>query len=456
MEVKCDSDQIAVYINALRSEYEAKLKKFVDLPSVSMEPERAETMLATAAMAIDLLQSQGATARLVKTAGQPVVIGEFHSGADCPTVTVYNHIDVQPADSSEWLTSPFDMQIDDGVYRGRGTTDDKGPALAVMYAASYVHKQGVPINIKFIWELEEEIGSPSFERFLQDNIADLKTDSVVISDTIWVSRERPAIPYGLRGLQCCLLKLKTGVKDVHSGTTGGLARNPIAELAFLISKCFDAKTGEVKIPGFLDDVRPIDSAELDNFVASGFSVANFKKAHELHSTRTDDASEASARIWATPTFEVHGITGGYSGPGVKTIVPHQAEAKVSMRLVPNQDPAKVLAVLKKFVAEHDPDVEVVAEGSLKPFLGEFTGPFAQAAKEAMKTGFGKEAAFTREGGSIGAVVSMQEVLKVPLVFLGLSLPEHGYHAINENFDWQQASGGMRMFIDYFERLAKIQ
>ena len=157
MEVKCDSDQIAAYINALRSEYEANLKKFVDLPSVSMEPERAETMLATAAMAIDLLQSQGASARLVKTAGQPVVIGEFHSGADCPTVTVYNHIDVQPADPSEWLTSPFDMQIDDGVYRGRGTTDDKGPALAVLYAASYVHKQGVPINIKFIWELEEEI-----------------------------------------------------------------------------------------------------------------------------------------------------------------------------------------------------------------------------------------------------------------------------------------------------------
>jgi len=456
MEVKCDSDLVSAYIVSLRAEYESNLKRFVDVPSVSMEPNRAAAMVDCAAVAIELLQAQGASARIVKTAGQPVVIGEFHSGADCPTVTVYNHIDVQPADPSEWLTSPFDMEIDDGVYRGRGTTDDKGPALAVLYAASYVHKQGVPINIKFIWELEEEIGSPSFEQFLLDNVAALKTDSVVISDTIWVSRERPAIPYGLRGLQCCMLRLKTGAKDVHSGLTGGLARNPIAELAYLIGKCFDGNTGEIKIPGFLDDVRPIDEAELENFVASGFNVENFKKAHELHSTRTDDAAEASARIWATPTFEVHGITGGYSGPGVKTIVPHQAEAKISMRLVPNQDPAKVLALLKKFVAEHNGDVEVVAEGSLKPFLGEFKGPFAEAAKEAMKTGFGKEAAFTREGGSIGAVVSMQEVLQVPLVFLGLSLPEHGYHAINENFDWQQASGGMRMFIDYFERLSKIK
>ncbi|CAN5198112.1 dipeptidase [soil metagenome] len=456
MEVKCDSEQVVAYVNGLRSEYESNLKKFVDLPSVSMEPDRAPVMLATATFAIELLEGQGAKARIVKTAGQPVVIGEFHRGDHCPTVTVYNHIDVQPADPSEWLTEPFDMQIEAGVYRGRGTTDDKGPALAVLYAASYVHKQGLPINIKFIWELEEEIGSPSFEQFLLDNLAVLKTDSVVISDTIWVSRERPAIPYGLRGLQGCLFKLKTGAKDVHSGLTGGLARNPIAELADLISLCFDAKTGAIKIDNFMDDVLPIDKAEIENFVASGFNVDNFKKAHELHTTRTDDAAEASARIWATPTFEVHGITGGYSGPGVKTIVPHQAEAKISMRLVPNQDPAKILALLRKFVAKHNKDVEVVAEGSLKPFLGEFRGPFAEAASAAMKTAFGVEAAFTREGGSIGAVVSMQEILKAPLVFLGLSLPEHGYHAVNENFDWQQASGGMRMFVDYFERLSKIK
>jgi len=456
MNVECDLDKVSAYADSQRGEYENNLKKLVDLAGVSMEPDRKSEILKTAAMAVQLLESHGATAKVVETAGYPVVIGEFRSGSENPTVTVYNHLDVQPADGAEWQSPPFEMKIVGDTYLGRGTTDDKGPALAVLYAAAYAHKNGLPINVKFIWELEEEIGSPSFAQFLLDNESALKTNSVVISDTIWVSRERPAIPYGLRGLQGCLFKLKTGVKDVHSGLTGGLARNPIAELCDLIAACFDAKSGEVKIPGFYDDVRAINEAELNNFVASGFDVGSFKKAHELLSTRTEDARDASARIWARPTFEVHGITGGYSGPGVKTIVPHQAEAKISMRLVPDQDPDKIIAALEKFVKAHNKDVEIVKEGTLKPFLGEFTGPYAEAASAAMKTAFKADAAFTREGGSIGAVVSMQETLKVPIVFLGLSLPEHGYHAINENFDWQQARGGIIMFIDYFARLAKIK
>jgi acetylornithine deacetylase/succinyl-diaminopimelate desuccinylase-like protein len=456
MGAQIDLDKVAAYAQSVQKEYEGTLKKFVDIPSVSMEPERKGDIEAAAEFGKSLLESSGASARIVKTKGYPVVMGELHAGKDAPTVTIYNHLDVQPADPSEWIKPPFKMQIENGVYSGRGTTDDKGPALSVFYAAKYAHENGVPLNIKFIWELEEEIGSPNFEQFLKDNKKGLATDSVVISDTIWVSRERPAIPYGLRGMQCCLLKLKTGAKDVHSGLTGGLARNPIGELARLISLCYDAETGEVKFPGFYDSVSPVDQDELDNFVKSGFSVASFKKAHELDTTRTEDAREGAARIWAKPTFEVHGITGGYSGPGVKTIVPHQAEAKISMRLVPNQDPDKITEALRKFVALNAPDVELVREGSLKPFLGHFKGPFADAAKGAMKSAFGAEPAFTREGGSIGAVVSMQEIIAVPIVFLGLSLPEHGYHAVNENFDWQQASGGMRMFVEYFERISKIK
>ncbi|MBU6452477.1 MAG: M20/M25/M40 family metallo-hydrolase [Cyanobacteria bacterium REEB67] len=455
MSAQIDLDKVAAYANSVQAEYESNLKTFVDIASVSMEPERKKEIDTAAEFGKKLLEQSGAKAKVVETKGYPVVTGEFFHSKDVPTVTIYNHLDVQPADASEWKHAPFNMHIENGVYYGRGTTDDKGPALSVLYAARYAHDHGIPVNIKVIWELEEEIGSPSFEQFLKDNIKDLATDSVVISDTIWVSRERPAIPYGLRGLQGCLLKLKTGIKDVHSGTTGGLARNPIGELAQLISLCYNATTGEVLFPGFYDDANPVDEDELDNFVKSGFTVANFKKAHELGSTRTEDAREGAARIWGRPTFEVHGITGGYTGPGVKTIVPNQAEAKVSMRLVPNQDPDRIVEALRKFVAAHAPDVELVREGSLKPFLGHFRGPFAEAAKGAMKSAFGVEPAFTREGGSIGAVVSMQETMDVPIVFLGLSLPEHGYHAINENFDWQQASGGIRMFVDYFERVSKI-
>jgi acetylornithine deacetylase/succinyl-diaminopimelate desuccinylase-like protein len=253
-----------------------------------------------------------------------------------------------------------------------------------------------------------------------------------------------------------MVRLKTGVKDVHSGLVGGLARNPIGELAQLISECYDAKTGHVHIPGFYDDVDKPSNSELDNFVQSGFTLDGFKNAHELLSLRQADAREGSERIWARPTFEVHGIVGGYSGAGVKTIVPHQAEAKISMRLVPKQDPNKIYDLFEKFVKSKCPDATIVKEGSLAPYLGEFTGKYAEAAKNAMANAFGKEPAFTREGGSIGAVLSMQKVLSAPVIFLGLSLPEHGYHAINENFDWQQACGGISMFVNYFEQLSNLK
>jgi acetylornithine deacetylase/succinyl-diaminopimelate desuccinylase-like protein len=456
LDLALEKKQILEYVQGVRKEYETNLKSLVDLPGVSMDPAHKADIFATADMAASLLKSKGAQAEVVTTTGYPVVIGEFHAGVHCPTVSIYNHLDVQPADASEWRTTPFSMTIEGDRYFGRGTTDDKGPALAAFYAAAYAHKIGLPINIKFIWELEEENGSPSFEGFLKANLSKLKTDSVVVSDTIWVSREKPAIAYGLRGLQGALLRLKTGTKEVHSGLTGGLARNPIGELACLIAELYDATTGQVKFPGFYDEVKPVTDEEVDNFVASGFSVESFKCAHELTHTRTQDAREGAARIWARPTFEVHGITGGYGGHGVKTIVPYQAEAKVSMRLVPNQDPLKVFEALKAFVARVAPDVEVLPAGSLKPYMGDFLGTHAEAAKAAMKEAFGREPAFTREGGSIGAVVSMQEQLQVPILFLGLSLPEHGYHAINENFDWQQASGGMVMFLEYFKRLLDVK
>lgn len=455
MKVDIDSKDVATYAEKSRAAFERDLKKLVDIPSVSMDPSHKKDIEATANEAARMLTEAGAKAEVIKTKGNPVVIGEFVAGANYPTVTVYNHLDVQPADASEWKSEPFNTKIDNGTYFGRGTTDDKGPALTVLYAAKYAHEHKVPINIKFIWELEEEIGSPHFEQFLIDNKDKLQTKSVVVSDTIWVSRERPAIGYGLRGLQGVILRLQTGAKDVHSGLVGGLARNPIGEMAQLINDCYDAKTGQIKIPGFYDDVRELNESEMKNFVASGFSVGEFKRAHELKSLRTDDNADAAKRIWAMPTFEVHGIVGGYSGPGVKTIVPHQVEAKISMRLVPDQDPEKAFKLLADFVKSKNPDVVVEREGSLKPYLGDFSGPYADAAKQAMAEAFGKEPAFVREGGSIGAVVSMQKVLNTPIMFLGLSLPEHGYHAINENYDWQQASGGMRMFVSYFNTLSKM-
>lgn len=455
MKTETELPGLSAYIESSRPEFESRLKELVDIPSVSMDPGHKADIARTAEVAAKALKQMGAQAEVIATEGNPVVFGQLAAGADKPTVLVYNHLDVQPADAPEWKTPPFTLTIEGDSYKGRGTTDDKGPALTVMYAARYAAQQKFPINIKFVWELEEEIGSPSFEAFLEKNRDKLRTDSVVISDTIWVSRDRPAIPYGLRGLQGMLVRLKTGAKDVHSGLTGGLARNPVGELCQVICECYDARTGKVLIPGFYDDVRQPGKEEVDGFIESGFTVDGFLKDHELKSVRTNDARDAAQRIWALPTFEVHGIVGGYSGPGVKTIVPHEAEAKVSMRLVPDQDPDRIADLFTRFVRQRCPDADVIKEGSLRPYVGDCRGPYAQAARQAMVYAFGREPAFIREGGSIGAVVSMSKVLGVPIVFLGLSLPEHGYHAINENYDWGQAAGGMRMFARYFELLSRL-
>ncbi len=456
MQTKNITNGMDKHIDSVRHDYESNLKSFVDIPSVSADPSHKQDIANMAEAAVKLLKKFGAEASIIKTEGNPVVCGHYKHSEQSPTLTVYNHLDVQPADPSEWQHPPFSLTKEGDLYKGRGSTDDKGPALAALYAAKYVYDNGLPLNIKFIWELEEEIGSPHFANFLKSNRDKLSTDSILVSDTIWLSKDKPSISYGLRGMICVLVKLHTGKKDVHSGTTGGVARNPVGELSQLISECYDAKTGEVKIPGFYDDVLPLGEKELDNMKQSGFSLDHFKKAHELISIRVDDPQEALKRIWTKPTLEVHGITGGYSGPGTKTIVPHQAEAKISMRLVPNQKPDKILQLFKQFVKSKCPDAEVVADGSLGPYIGSYDDKYNQAAAAAIKNTFGHNAVFTREGGSIGAVVSMDEILMAPIVFLGLSLPEHGYHAINEHFDWQQASGGIKLFADYFERISQLE
>ncbi|MFY9554705.1 MAG: M20/M25/M40 family metallo-hydrolase [Blastocatellia bacterium] len=443
------------YVQASRGEFESKLGELVEVPTISMEPERKDDCRRGAQLAREYLESIGARAELVETPGNPVVLGRIASGANDRTLTIYNHIDVQPADPDEWRKAPFTFFKEDGRYEGRGTTDDKGPALTAMMAARYAAENYVPLNINFVWELEEEIGSPNFEHFVKNNAGRLQSDSVLVSDTIWISRNKPAIPYGLRGAVMMTMTLETGAKDVHSGLTGGPARNPIGELCKLVSECYDATTGRVKIKGFYEDVRPATRKEVQNFLDSGFTTAKFKAAHELKKLRFDDPTQVLKAIMAEPTFEVHGITGGYQGPGVKTIVPYRAQAKISCRLVPDQDPKRVFKLVRDFVKEKNPDVRVEFISALESYIGEFNGPYADAATESMKFAFGRQPAFTREGGSIGAVVTMKKYLKAPIIFLGLSLPEHGYHAKNENFDWGMASGGIKMFVRYFDQISRL-
>jgi len=448
-------DAIDRWILGVRSEFEQLLQQYVEIPSVSMDPDRAGDIRRQAEACSASFRAYGGTAQIIETPGNPVVHAKFDVGPGCPTVTVYNHMDVQPATEPEWDSEPFEFVKDGDRYLGRGSTDDKGPALSALFAARYAREAGLPINIHFIWELEEEIGSPNFEAALRKGGASLATDSVVVSDTIWIARGKPAVPAGLRGTQGFRITLTTGATDQHSGVTGGAARNPIGELAQLLGEMYDARTGRCRIPGFYDDVIPATKAELAEFRSSGFTVAGFMKDHMFTSLRTKDPIDVMTRIWALPTFEVHGLVGGYTGPGVKTIIPPRAELKISNRLVPDQDSAKITKALIAFVKARIPDAQVFAEGRLAPYKGITTGPYAEAARQALKFGFGKFPAFVREGGSIGAIITMERLLKAPVMFIGLSLPEHGYHAPNENFDWGQASGGIRSFVKYFEQLAKM-
>jgi acetylornithine deacetylase/succinyl-diaminopimelate desuccinylase-like protein len=451
-------------IAELRDEFADKLATLVGLPSVSMEPERKAEVRACAETACRYLRDAGAEAELVETKGHPIVLGRMIQDPAFPTVTVYNHLDVQPADPGEWRTPPFTLTQNGDRYHGRGATDDKGPALVALLAARLARAAGVRLNIQFLWECEEEVGSPSFAAALAALVkrgADgrgglgLSTDSVVVSDTIWPSASQPAIPYALRGLLAFLVRLRTGDKAVHSGTTGGAARNPVGELAALIADCYDARTGRVRIPGFYLGIRKPSAAERRELARSGFSRTKFQKAHGLHRVRFSDDARLREAIMTQPTFEVHGIVGGYAGPGVKTIVPHQAEAKLSCRLVSGQDPKQVFRHVKRFMTSRNPDVEVIFDAALAPYQADTKGPFLQAARQASQEALGKAPALTREGGSIGAVVTMTQLLRKEVVLLGLSLPEDGYHAINESFSWRQAASGIALFYRYFERLAEV-
>ena len=452
-----DKSGLTAFAKRERDRFERTLKDFVEIPTVSADPNRQRDIRRCADLAAQTIRDFGGEPSILETAGNPIVHGRFDGQTGAPTVTVYNHLDVQPAsrDTEPWDSDPFTFTKEGDRYFGRGTTDDKGPALTALFGIRAAREAGVPLNIRVLWELEEEIGSPNFEAAMKDNARQLATDSVIVSDTIWVARNRPACPAGLRGLAGFELTLETGETDQHSGTTGGAARNPIGELMKLVCEMYDATTGKVKIKGFYDDVEAPSKRELDEFRGSGFSVKKFKADHLFKSIRTEDALDVMKRIWAMPTMEIHGLVGGYTGPGIKTVIPPRATVKVSCRLVPKQDPRKILRLVKAFVKDHNPDVQFIEEAAMQPYKAPTTGPLADAVRGAVKFAFGREPVFVREGGSIGAVISMERYLKCPVLFLGLSLPEHGYHAPNENYDWQQASGGMVAFAKYFDEVAAL-
>ena len=447
---------LRTYAEGQRRHYERWLQRLVETPTVSSDPARRADVARGAALAVELITSLGGRARRVPTGGHPLVIGEFPGPKGAPTLTLYNHLDVQPADreAEGWRTEPFRFVKRKGRYYGRGTTDDKGPALAALFGAAEAHRAGVPVTVKLLWETEEEIGSTHLGPTLVRLGSRVATDAVVVSDSAWLTRKTPTVTAGLRGFQGFLFRLETAEADAHSGIVGGAARNPLGELMGLACALHDPRTGRVKVPGFYDDVVPLTRAEREDFRRSGFTVRGFRRDNRLRRLRTDDALDVMERIWAQPTFEIHGLAGGYHGPGLKAVVPPRAELKVSCRLAPGQKPARIAKLITAFARKHNPDIVAFAiRGGGPASRWEPTGPLAAAVKSAVRFAFGREPAFVRDGGTIGAVNTMQDVLRCPVGFLDLSMPDHGYHAPNENFEWAQAAAGMAAFAHLVEEWA---
>jgi acetylornithine deacetylase/succinyl-diaminopimelate desuccinylase-like protein len=438
---------LRAYAGRNQSAYERWLKRLVEIPTVSSDPARGADVARGARAAAELVEHLGGRARLVKTGGHPLLLGEFPGPKGSPTLTLYNHLDVQPADreAEGWRTEPFRFVRKDGRYFGRGTTDDKGPALAALFGVAAAHAAGVPATVKLLWETEEEIGSPNFERALKRLGRGVATDAVVISDGQWLTRRRPTVAAGLRGFKGFRFTLETAEGDVHSGIAGGAVRNPLAELMDLACALHDPRTGRVKVPGFYDGIVKPTKKERADFLHSGFTVSRFKKDNHAHRLRSEDALEVMESLWTRPTFEVHGLAGGHQGPGLKSIVPARGELKVSCRLVPGQDPDRIGKLVVAFAKKHNPDVVAETTPGGAASMWEATGPLAVAVKAAVKFAFGATPAFVRDGGSVGAVITMERVLRCPVGFLDLSMPDHGYHAPNENFEWAQAEGGMAAF-----------
>lgn len=431
---------VAGYLAENRPRHLDQLSELLRIPSVSTDPGRREDVARAAAWLKARLRESGCTsAEIHPTEGHPVVYGEWLGAPGRPTILVYGHYDVQPADPLElWTSPPFEPAIRDGRIYARGATDDKGQlSIHVNALEAHLATSGrCPVNVKFLIEGEEEIGSPHLTPFIEANRKRLSCDAVVVSDTAIFSKKVPSICHGLRGLAYLQVDVRGTDHDLHSGSFGGAVINPAFALAQMLAALKDAR-GKVKVPGFYDRVRKLTPAERKSFASLPHSDARFKKeigAPELHGEAGFTTLE---RLWARPTIEINGIWGGFTGEGAKTVIPAEAHAKISCRLVPNQTPAeigrKVEAYLRK-LAPKAVRVKVRNFHGGPAWLAETDHPALQAAGRAVERAFGKRPVFTREGGSIPVIASFTRLLGVPSVLLGVGLQDDNAHAPDEKLD----------------------
>ena len=451
--------KVQEYVEQNRERTLAELMELLRIPSVSTDDSFVAETSRCAEHVAGRMREAGLETSVHPTKGHPIVHGECLDAPGNPTVLVYGHYDVQPPDPIElWRHGPFDPTLEEGYLVARGATDDKGQFYSLLKgieAARAVHGK-LPVNVKMLIEGEEEVGSPNLLPYVRAEKERLACDVVLISDCSQLAPDAPAITYGLKGLAYLELTVKGPTKDLHSGSYGGAVANPANVLARMIAAC-QGPFGKVAIPGFYDDVRPLDDGEREEFKRLPFDEAAFAEETGVPRLFGEDGYTTLERKWARPTFDVNGLLSGFTGDGAKTVLPAVASAKFSMRLVPDQDPEKISQLVKdylKAIAPNTVEIEIRDHHGARPVLVSREGKPVQAAVKALEIGFGRKPVFIREGGSIPVVNTFQDELGVECLLIGLGLPDDNTHSPNEHFRVVDYYRGMVTMAAFLEELAR--
>ena len=444
-----DSQDVLGRIDREKESYLEELKDYLRIPSISTDPEYKDEVLKCSRFLEQKMKDAGLTAKIIETEGYPLVYGEWNGAPGKPTLLFYGHYDVQPADPIElWRNPPFEPTVEGDTLVARGATDDKGQSFAHLkaVAAMLAERGTLPVNVKFIVEGEEESGGEAIDRFVTEDAGrQLKCDGIFVSDSSMYAPGQPALLYGLRGMCYMELKVTGPNRDLHSGTFGGAVRNPLNALSHIVSRLRDPDTGRVQIPGFYDDVLPLEDWERKEFANLPFDEKAYCSEIGIPEVFGEEGYSSLERSWARPSCDVNGIFGGYTGEGTKTIVPSWGAAKVSMRLVPNQDPEKIADSFTKYIEQIKPsgvEVEVTAHQGADPVLLETEGPIVESAMSAMED-IWQRPVRVREGGSIPIISTFSRVLQVPVILIGFGLSDDRLHSPNEKFNISNYYGGIR-------------
>lgn len=456
-----DFNAVEGYLQTHRVRFVDDLKDLLRIPSVSADSAfNGETRRAGLWVA-DQLRSMGLTTEVVETPGHPIIYGEWLGAVGAPTVMIYGHYDVQPPDPLEqWTTPAFEPTIRGEHIYARGATDDKGQVLTHVKALeAWLKATGsLPVNVKVVIEGEEEVGSNNLENFLRDRRDRLKSDIAVVSDTSQFGPDRPAITYGLRGIVACEVTLTGPKQDLHSGVFGGAVGNPVNALARLIASLHD-DAGRILIPGFYDDIPSLSSQERAVLAELPFDEARFRSDLGIQEVWGETGYSTLERRWSRPTCDVNGIKGGYQGEGPKTIIPAKATAKITCRLVPNQDPNRIVAALESHLRSQCPkafQLDFTNWHGCPGFMVSLDNPFLAPAKTAIERAFGVPPVLIREGGSIPVVASFREILGVDTLLLGWGQNTDNLHSPNEHFslrDFERGTHAAALFLGHARTVA---